>query len=141
MAMLARHLANNIVEWEEIWALVANRLIALDKCPGVRPIGIGEALRRILGKTVALVTRPDLEEVCGVDQLCSGLGSGLEGAIHAVRELFDEQCNLGWGLLLVDATNAFNSVNRISALWNARVLWPCCSRYIYLTLTMVMLLY
>ena len=53
---------------------MANHIIAMDKCPGVRSIGIGEALRRILGKTVALVTRSDLEEVCG--QLCSGLRSG-----------------------------------------------------------------
>ena len=79
------------------------------------------------------MTRGDLEEVCGIDQLCSGLRSGLEGSVHAVRELFDERCNLGWGLLLVDATNAFNSVNRVAALWNARVLWPRCSRYLFNT--------
>jgi len=49
------------------------------------------------------VTCSDLEKVCGVDQLCSCLRSGLEGAIHAVHELLDEQCNLGWGVF--DATN------------------------------------
>ena len=80
-----------------------------------------------------MVTCSDLEEVCGIDRLCSGLRSGLEGAIHAVRELFDEHCNSGWGLLLVDATNAFNSVNRVAALWNARVLWLCCSRFLFNT--------
>ena len=117
--MLARCLANGIVEWDEIRGLVANCLIALDMCSGVRPIGIGEPSWKILGKTVALVTRSVLEEVCGVDQLCSGLRSGLEGAVHAIHELLIEHCNFGWGLLLVDATNVFNSVNRVAALWNA----------------------
>ena len=133
MAMLACHLPNIIVDWDNIHASVANHLIALDKCPVVFPIGIGEALQTILGKTVALVTLADLEEVYGIDQLCFGLYSGLEESIHAVRELFDEHCNLGWGLLLVDATNAFNSVNRVAALWNARVLWRQCSRYLFNT--------
>ena len=33
-------------------ALMSCRLIPLGKNPGVRPIGIGELLRRIIGKTV-----------------------------------------------------------------------------------------
>ena len=64
---LARHLASTVVESEDIRALMANRLIALDKCLGVHPIGIGEALQRVLGKVVALATRANLEEVSGTD--------------------------------------------------------------------------
>lgn len=63
-----------------------------------------------------MITCCDLEKLCGADQLCSGLRSGLEGVIHAVKELFDDHCNQGWGLLLVDASNAFNFINRVAAL-------------------------
>ena len=117
----------------DIRALMANRLIALNKHPGVRPIGITEVLRRILGKVIASVTQVDVESVCGVDQLCSGLKAGIEGAIHSARELFEEKSGDGFGLLLVDTNNAFNSVNRAVVLWNVRVLWPRCSRFLFNT--------
>jgi len=103
VAMLACHLANGIVEWESIHALMSSHLIALHKCPGVHPIGIGEALQQILCKVVALATRSNLEEVCGVSQSCTGLRAGMEGAIHAVCELFDQHSGDSWGVLLVDA--------------------------------------
>ena len=54
---------------------------------------------------------------------------GIEGAIHAMRELFDLHSDDGWSLLLVDARNAFNSVNCMAALWNDWVLWPRRSRF------------
>ena len=133
VAELIKGLANSIIPWQEIRALMANRLIALDKCPGVRPVGIGEALRRILGKVMVMVTRYEVEEVAGVAQLCAGVRSGIEGAIHTMSDLFDDNKMEGWGVLLVDARNAFNSVNRVAILWNARILWPRCSRFIFNT--------
>ena len=110
LASLVRRISNNIVPWGDIHALMANRLIALDKCPGVCPIG----------KSIGFATRLDLEVSCGVDQLSAGVKSGIEGAIHAVNDLYMGHHSLpaGWRLLLVDAKNAFNSLNRAAMLWN-----------------------
>ena len=71
VASLTRRMSNDIVPWEQLRALMANRLIALDKCPGVRPIGVGEVLRRIIGKTVMLIAAVDAKLECGADQLCA----------------------------------------------------------------------
>ena len=41
-------------------ALLANQLIPLNKSPGVRPIGIEEVLRRIIGKVVMSVVKKEV---------------------------------------------------------------------------------
>ena len=69
-------------------ALLSNHLIALDKSPGTRPISIGKTLQRIISKTICLVAQSDAEVICGSDQLCPGIRSGIEAAIHAVNDLF-----------------------------------------------------
>ena len=131
VAALASHMANDDVPWERLQALRACRLIGLDKQPGVRPIGIGEVLSRVMAKAMARAVGIDAEIACGADQLCAGLKGSAEGAIHAMSSLFDSgevEC-----VLLVDAKNAFNSMSRPAALWNARVLWPRCSRFLFNT--------
>ena len=52
-------------------AYIACRLIPMNKKPpGVRPIGIGRVLRRIIGKAVIQEIKPDLMESAGSIQLC-----------------------------------------------------------------------
>ena len=131
VAALTRRLANSYVPWEEFRALKACRLVGLDKQPGVRPIGIGEVLCRLMAKTMAALTGYDLQLECGVDQLCTGVKAGIEGAVHAMAALFDDPATEG--MLLVDASNAFNRMSRPAALYNCRVLWPRCSRFLFNT--------
>ena len=77
VSLLGNMLCNTVVPWRKIKALFSNRLIALDKNPGVRPIGVGETLRRILGKAVADITGDDLIDVFGTQQLAGGLECGI----------------------------------------------------------------
>ena len=80
-----------------------------------------------------MLTRCDLEDICGTSQLCGGVRSGNEGAIHTVRDLFDEHQEEEWGVLLIDTSNTFNSINCQAVLWNSRVLWPSCSLFLFNT--------
>ena len=129
---LAEKLANTLVEWEFLRALRSCRLIALDKGGGkIRPIGIGETLFRIVGKSISAVTGDELSEACGIDQLCGGISAGIEAAIHSMTDKFEDSATQG--MLMVDATNAFNVLSRPAALWNVRVLWPRAARFLFNT--------
>ena len=88
------------------------------KSPGVRPIGICDIIRCIIARSVLSITRLDLLEASGFLQLCTGQIAGVEVGINAVRSCFNEESTEE--VLLVDATNAFNSFNRNSALLNIR---------------------
>ena len=48
--------------------------------------------------------------------------AGVEAAIHAMREFLSRDDNDG--ILLIDADNAFNRVNRAVALWNVQYICP-----------------
>lgn len=88
---------------------------------------MGETLRHIIGKTICLVSRDDVQSICDESQLCAGLKCGIESAIHAANDLLQDS---DVGMLVMDASNAFNYINRLSLLLNARVLWPRASQYI-----------
>ena len=103
---------------QKLEAFVASREIPLDKNLGLRPIGTGEILRWITGKVVVSTIREDITESVGSLQVCAGQEAGSEAAVHAMHEIFKEQDTEA--VLLIDATNAFNTVNRNVLLHNVK---------------------
>ena len=99
---------------------IACRLIPLDKGdtkegkPGVRPIADGEVLRRLIGKLVVGVIKGDIITAVGPLQTCSGLKADIESAIHAMRKVSEDDDTEA--ILLVDAENSFNKLNRKALL-------------------------
>jgi len=122
LALLAKRLCTAFVDPQGLAPLLACRLIALDKNPGVRPIGICETARRIISKAVLSVIRDDIQQAAESIQLCAGQIAGTEAAVHAMNIAFSAEDSEA--VLLVDASNAFNSLNRQAALLNIRSLCP-----------------
>ena len=122
LADFAKRLCISLLDPRGLAPFLACRLIALDKCPGVRPIGIRDTARRIIAKAVLAVIREDVQDAAGSAQLCAGQISGCEAAVHSVRESF--QLEDTEAALLVDASNAFNSINRMSTLKNIQLICP-----------------
>ena len=84
-----------------------------------------EVARRIVAKAVLTVLCTDIQKAASSLQLCAGLISGVEAAVHAIHDSFNsESCQTA---LLIDATNALNCLNREAALHNIRHLCPSFS--------------
>ena len=125
LASVGRCLSTAIVEPGVLMPFVSCRLIPLDKQPGVRPIGIGDVPRRIIAKSILYAVGDDVALAAGPLQTCAGQSAGSEAAVHAMKAMFDDNgCEAA---LLVDATNAFNCVNREAALHNISILCPALS--------------
>ena len=118
---MSRQLCTEFVDPTSRQSLLSCRLIPLDKDPGVRPIGIREVLRRIIGKAVTTFIKGDIINAVGPLQLSAGQEGGCESAVHALNKMFEEDCE---AVLLVDATIAFNSLNRATSLLNVQHICP-----------------
>ena len=75
-----------------------------------------------------LTLKVDIEGSVGGLQTCAGQKGGIEAAIHAMKEIYSEdKCE---GLIMVDASNAFNSLDRKVAMKNIKLVCPNLSQYI-----------
>lgn len=101
----------------ELQCFLSCRLIPLDKHLGVSPIEIYEILRRIASKVVMYIARLDVMHSAGsLQTVCASQTAGCEASIHAMNNIYKE--NDVEAVILVAASNAFNSINREGFLHN-----------------------
>ena len=122
LAAVGRIICTSNIHPDDLSAFVSCRLIPLNKNAGVRPIGVGEVPRRIIAKAVLSLFHPEIQDAAGPLQVCAGQDGGCEAAVHAMRQFFAEE--EVQGALLVDASNAFNTINRHAALLNIKSICP-----------------
>ena len=123
IAVLTRRLCAEAIPFDYVRTLMSCRLVPLKKSDNsVRPVGIGETLRRIISKSVVSLLKPDILSASGCLQTCAGLEGGIEAAVHAMRHIYeDDKCE---AIILIDAENAFNRLNRKVALRNIKQICP-----------------
>ena len=129
MSTLAKKLATANINPAALSTFMASRLIPLEKANGgTRPIGVGETLRRVVTKAIIGVCKPYAKESAGIKQLAAGHRSGCEAAVHGLRKHFESPETEA--VILLDAENAFNSMNRALALHNIKYTCPEVSQFI-----------
>ena len=72
--------------------------------------------------------KEEIKEVVGPLQVCADHSAGSEATIHAMSQVFVEEGTDG--ILLIDASNAFNQMNRSVALHNIQITCKEMSLYI-----------
>ena len=73
-------------------------------------------------------TKEDIKEPAGPLQTCAGHPVGAEAPIHAMQKIFNDDNTDA--IPLIDATNAFNCMNRSVALRNTYVICPAIATYV-----------
>ena len=92
IAVTTRKICIEDIPSEHTGLLFACRLIPLIKdTDGTRPIGIGEILRRIMGKAISKCLQLNIQYAGGRLQTCTGIEAGIEAAIHAIAKKFKDK--------------------------------------------------
>ena len=81
---------------------MSGRLISFDKLPGVRPVGVWENWHRLFAKCIMKVMGYEATHACKDDQFYAGLNVVIDGAVHGVQSIWDDNStkeNGGFNLL------------------------------------------
>ena len=88
---------------------------------------MGEVLRRITGKVTMMIFKKDITDVSGSIQLSADQEARAEAAVYALRDInANEDIE---AVILIDAENAFNSINRKVILRSLNFICPIIATY------------
>ena len=128
-ARLADRIAAADLPEEVVDGLAAVCLHPLKKKPeGVRPVGAGESLRRVVGRALLAERKAALAEGVGKHQLGAGLRGGGEKLAHVVRATAEARPTDCW--VALDLSNAFGTMLRDGALEAAAAVVPDCRPFL-----------
>ena len=108
-------------------------LVALPKpSGGVRPIAVGELLRRLTGKCLMALVREEASSHFWPAQAGVAVKGGAEKAVHAVRAWTQRHAGSRTEVVVkLDFSNAFNCVSRDAVLQQACQHFPALARWSY----------
>jgi hypothetical protein len=99
---------------------------------GLRPIAVGEVLRRLTSKCISRAVRGEALRVLAPLQMGVGVSLGCEAIVHAVNSVLEDpsfKSESKWTLLL-DFSNAFNSIKRAHLFDEVRAHIPSMSAWL-----------
>lgn len=104
-------LSGNVPESVCPWLYGASLTALKKKDGGIRPIAVGNVLRRLTAKLACQSTQTGANQFFQPIQLGCGTRGGAEAAVHAIRHYMSTSQN-DEVLVKLDFKNAFNSINR-----------------------------
>ena len=129
LARVADRIAAADLPDEVVDGLAAVCLHPLKKKPeGVRPVGAGEALRRVVGRALLSERKAALADGVGKHQLGAGLRGGGEKLAHTVRATAEARPTDCW--VALDLSDAFGTMLRDGALEAAAAVVPDCRAFL-----------
>ena len=112
--------------------LAGASLVAVPKPGGgVRPIAIGEVLRRLTGKCLMHLVQADARAHLWPAQAGVAVKAGAEAAVHTLRSWMGRNAGATDRIVVkLDFRNAFNTVSRETVLKQARDHFPALARWV-----------
>ena len=108
----------------------ASLLALKKKTGGHQPIAVGEVLRRLVSKCLANQTRDAATSILAPLQLWVGIKGGCEVIVHATSQLRSSPSHNQHWTLMLDFSNAFNSINREAMFVEFRRFLPGLSAWV-----------